>query len=91
MNEKAAALEPVPQTPVPELEDGPRRKSVSYVLWRVLVAAVLLLVGWDALSGLGYGMHRAFRYFHPARIEQHHIAGPDIQVRSGSCDLLGAC
>ena len=80
MNEKTPVPDqPAPQTPVPE--DGPRRKSVSYVLWRVLVATALLWVGWDALSGLGYGMFRAFRYFHPARSQHHALAEPDMEVR----------
>ncbi|VDC05243.1 unnamed protein product [Peniophora sp. CBMAI 1063] len=80
MNEKTPTPLPLPVQQAPEPEDpSPRRKSVSYVLWRVLVATVLLWVGWDALSGLGYGMFRAFRYFHPARTQGH---SPDMKILS---------
>ena len=81
MNEKAPAPQPVPQTPVSE--GRPRRWSASYVLWRILVATVLLWVGWNALSGIGNGMYWTFRYFHPARSHHHGHGGPDMKARTG--------
>ncbi|KZV71225.1 hypothetical protein PENSPDRAFT_630635 [Peniophora sp. CONT] len=77
MNEKAPAPVPEPQTPV---EEGTRPQSRFRSLWRTLVAVLLLWVGWDALSGLGFEMYRAFRYFHPARFEYHGSVGPDMKA-----------